>query len=284
MPNPNTLQNNIGNIEKATIEIIDARGRDPERQPATKVVGGQGGGFGALAIADSALAAGGGTGLLSTMGIGGLDAVAMGQGLMAGATKKTYTVQFNPSSLQLRGRGPGFMPIYGFAPSADNRGTETVSPTNQEVRITFSVQLVFDQVHPFDAFMADKFNTAPSAVGVNIAKAVMTGKGKKTPTVQQTVEGFIAAIRSQYTRIITFSWGKMIYAGTLNTVNAQYTMFNMQGQPIHATMDLTILCVQDDIAANTMGVWMNAYKKAFSGQSFDAVRGVQTASNLLNLG
>ncbi|MCR5032413.1 MAG: hypothetical protein K6A92_06090 [Lachnospiraceae bacterium] len=195
-------------------------------------------------------------------------------------TIKRYTVQFNPSSISLRGRGQGFMPVLTYGQNG-----ETVKPPKQSVRITMSVRLVVDQVSNADAFMEDKLNLSPTQLGQNIAGAVMTGLGKKQVTVQQTVEGFIAALRSPYTRQVGFHWGSMNYVGILNNVSAQYVMFNLQGQPIRAYINLSILCMHDDPAPNSLGPWEEAYKKAFSGDELDTVKGgSQLATNLINLG
>lgn len=276
---PNTFQNIIGNIEKARIEIIDARGRDTKRQPPVKVVGGKMlSAVPTLKLNDTALAKAGQTGLLGSLGQVAKTTMANGN-YIRGASKKTYIVQFNPSSLTLRARGPGFVPILAY----DENG-KTVSPTEQSVRITVSVQLIFDQVDPYSAFMEDKLNMSPTALGTNIAKGVMTANGQKMATVQQTVEGFVAALRSPYTRTITFTWGALAYAGVLNSVSAQYTMFDIEGQAIRASMNLSLLCVQDNLVPGSLGPWEDAYEKAFGGDSFDTVRGTQTAGNWLNLG
>ncbi|MCR5503802.1 MAG: hypothetical protein K6F53_12425 [Lachnospiraceae bacterium] len=271
------LNANIGNIEKAVIEIIDARGRAPKKEGAVVPAGG-GGGF--LNLADTMLSKTGAASSLINQSLGNVAGKIAGfENRLKGASAKRFTVQFNPSSLSVRARGQGYMPTLAYGQNG-----ATAEPAHQSVRVTVSVRLIFDQVDPFDAFMEDKTNLAPTNIGTGIAKTVNTARGKKTATVQQTVEGFIAALRSPYTRIITFHWGEMNYSGILNNVAAQYVMFNMQGQPIRAYMNLSLLHMDDTQDPDTLGAWEEAYKKAFSGDSLDTVKGFQSATNLINLG
>ena len=272
---------NLGLVEKAIIEIIDARARGMNEADA---VGGVGGGLApgmpdipVLDAADTFLEASGAGNLMSSVGIG-----ATTEGLKKyykGATAKRYTVQFNPSSLSVKGRGQGFMPVLAYGTNG-----ATVHPTKQNVRITVSMRLVVDQVKNADAFMSDKLNLSPTQLAQNVGTAIMTGMGANQPTVQQTVEGFIAALRSPYTRIITFHWGTMNYSGILNNVSAQYVMFNVQGQPVRAYINLSLLCMHDNPAPNSLGPWQAAYKAAFSGDELDTTAATQVATNLLNLG
>ncbi|MCR5278217.1 MAG: hypothetical protein K6E19_02140 [Lachnospiraceae bacterium] len=192
-------------------------------------------------------------------------------------TKKSYEVQFNPSSLSLRGRGQGFMPVLTF-----DKQSNPAKNAKQSVRITMSVRLVIDQVVNFTSFTEDKLNLSPTQIAANIA--VLTAqKASNKPNVQQTVEGLIAALRSQYTREIDFFWGTMHYKGILNNVSAQYVMFDTAGHPVRAYINLSLLCVEN-VNPETLGIWEAAYEAAFSGDTLDTTNAGQIAPNLLNLG
>ncbi len=194
--------------------------------------------------------------------------------------RKHYIVQFNPASLNLQARGPGYMNVMAF----DEKGRNT-GPSKQRVRIYFTVQLIIDQEDNLDCFLEDKFNVSPTQLGQNIAKGVMKMAGKKKePTVKDTVEAFIAAIRSSRTRDVAFTWGRMYYHGELNSVNAQYVMFNRKGQPVRANINLAIQCFNEDSLPNSLGEWEGAYKKAFGDEAERGAGVGQTLGNVFNLG
>ncbi|MBR3525378.1 MAG: hypothetical protein IKO11_05985 [Lachnospiraceae bacterium] len=258
----NALLSNIGIIEKAVIEIQDRRKKVVEVQEGVEAQGG-GGGLGGAA----------GT-MLGEIGGKVLSAVKVLPSV------KRYVVQFNPSSLQIEARGPGHMNIMSFD------GGKSVSPGKQRVRMYFRVQLVFDQENNFDAFLEDKMNLSPTQLGQNIARAGLqaAGKMKKDPTVRETVEAFVAAIRSPYTRKVTFAWGNMRYAGELNDVSAQYVMFNRKGQPVRANVSLAIQCFNEDPYPNSLGEWEAAYKRAFNDDENRTAGMGQKLGSVLNLG
>lgn len=193
--------------------------------------------------------------------------------------EKQYIVQFNPSTLSLHARGEGFMPMLSYG-----ENSQPGQDTKSKVRVYLTVQLVFDQVDPLDAFIQDKTNVAPTNLATGGIKTAMTIAGKKKVTVQETVEGFIAMLRSPNTRNVKFSWGQMYYEGVVNNVNAQYTMFNMQGQPIRAHVSLSIMCVDGSSSAEEMGdPWKTAFDKMCDAGGFNGVKEVQEIGNLFNI-
>jgi hypothetical protein len=246
------VEANLGNIEKAKIMILDIRGRDISQEKAVMANGG----FQKMSL--------GGT----KLGDSGMKKIVAGQlagdpiasltfnktGRITGASWKEYIVPFNPSTLSIRGRGQGFMPILAYGQNG-----ATAEPGKQSVRVTITVQLIFDKVDPADAFMEDKASLSPTKLGTNIAKlAIASNGGREDLSVQKQVEGFIAALRSPYTRLVEFLWGEMEYCGVLNNVSAQYVMFNLQGQPVRAHVNLSILHMDDTQDPDTLGPWQDA--------------------------
>lgn len=271
----NAAQSVTGNIEKAVIEIIDMRGRDLKLEPPVSM-----GGAGASAFGLSAASTFGGSAALTDAA--GDFAGKAGDSLLSwleGATRKCFYVQFNPSELTLSGYGGGRVTKTDYT-SEKGKG---ISFEQAAVRITLNVKLIFDKVDPQDAFMADKLNTSATAMMEGAAKGVRSALGKKDNSVQTEVEGLIAALHSTYTRRITFHWGTMNYTGVLNRVSAQYTMFNVKGQPIRATVALSLVCADKDVAPNSMGVWQEYYQNAFQGGSQSYVKTAQKAGNLLGI-
>lgn len=271
----NAAQSVTGNIEKAVIEIIDMRGMDLKLEPPVSM-----GGAGVSSLGLSAASTFGGSAALTDAA--GDFARQAGDTLLSrleGATRKCFYVQFNPNELTLSGYGGGRVTKTDYT-SEKGKG---ISFEQAAVRITLNVKLIFDKVDPQDAFMADKLNTSPTAMMEGAAKGVRSAFGKKDNSVQTEVEGFIAALHSTYTRRITFHWGTMNYTGVLNRVSAQYTMFNVKGQPIRATVALSLVCADKDVSPNSMGVWQEYYQKAFQGGSQSYVKAAQKAGNLLGI-
>ena len=277
-----------GNIEKAVIEIIDMRGRKVIVEPPVEV---QGGGLtGKLSSAVSLPS------LKASNTLAGISAltdtvndIAKGSKLnvlegpasllsgIEGATRKLFYVQFNPNELSLSGYGGGLASKTDFSEKGNS-----ITFDKADVRITLNVRLIFDKVDPQDAFMADKANTSTTAMATGAAKAALTAKGKKDYSVQTEVEGFIAALRSKYTRRITFHWGTMTYTGILNRVSAQYTMFNVQGLPVRAFVNLSLVCADEAVSPSSMGMWQAYYQELFEAGNQSYVKAAEKAGNLLN--
>lgn len=247
----------IGNIEKAIIVITDERVEElTVEQP--------------VSMGKSSVLSAGGISLPGNLSLPAFS---------AGITNKSFYVQFNPSDLSLSGYGGGQVAKTDYS-SKDGKGI-TFAPA--AVRIMLNVQLIFDRVDPQDAFMSDKLTSSLGSMGQGAIKAVRTARGKKESSVQTEVEGFIAALRSSYTRKIGFYWGSMHYLGVLSKVSSQYTMFNVLGEPIRALVRLSMVCADEEVSPGDMGMWREYYEEAFSGGSTSYVKAAQKASNLLNI-
>ena len=276
----NAAQSAVGNIEKAVIEIIDMRGRDLKQEPPVSM-GGTNKSLGGLpAPSLSADSVFGGSAAL-TDAAADLSEEVGGRLLsqLEGATRKCFYVPFNPSELSISGYGGGRVTKTDYT-SREGKG---IAFEQADVRITLNVKLIFDKVDPMDAFMSDKLSSSVTTLAEGVQKGVRTALGKKDNSVQTEVEGFIAALHSTYTRRITFHWGRMNYTGVLNQVSAQYTMFNVKGQPIRAVVSLSLVCADKDVSANSMGVWQEYYYQAFQGGNQSYVRAAQKAGNLLGI-
>ncbi len=263
-----SVVNNTGNIEKAIIEIMDLREREVIEKDAIKVVGGQGHGGDAFSYARSAGGSMTNSGVLTDAvrkmaGFGDEETVndAMLQSI-ATQNWKRYKVMFNPNTLHLSGHSGGLVQKSDFG-----KGNNGLQYSRGSTTIMMSVQLLFDACDPQDAFMGDKLSSSPTATITGVAKGFLSG-GVKKITVQPEVEGFIGAIRNPCTRIITFNWGDLSYSGSLRNVRAQYSMFNMTGDPVRATVDLSIMCADDDeLSGASLAVWQARYKDAFENGS-----------------
>ena len=151
-----------------------------------------------------------------------------------------------------------------------------------KIRITMDVKLIFDKVNVKDAFMAERFSTAPTSATTGLVQLGMKAAGKADYSVQKEVEGFIAALRSPNTRKINFYWGDMFYGGILYRVSSRYTMFNPQGEPVRGEVQLSITCADEEVQETSMGRWQKQYQKAFQNQNQSFVKKAQKVGNLLN--
>ena len=220
-----------------------------------------------------------------------LEQTILGSGLnsLSGITlkgsKKQFQVQFNPSDLQIEGHGGGRMATTAFN-NVDEEGRTIPGAIDFKpvpIHINLNVKLLFDNMNANECFLSAKTNIAPSELAKSVIKTGLSAAGKnRKMTVQQEVEGLIAALRSPYTRCITFNWGDMSYTGILNRVSAQYTMFNSSGIPVRAVVQLSLICADESISPNSLGSWQDAYETAFNGGSKSLVSWTQRAGSLLN--
>ncbi|MBD5527287.1 MAG: hypothetical protein HDR02_02610 [Lachnospiraceae bacterium] len=277
-----------GNIEKAIIEIIDLRGRKVVVEPPVEV---QGGGLAgrqssipsmpALNAFETFTDASSLAGTIAYVDkAAGLD---VSGGLsdplpyVNGATRKLFYVQFNPNELSLSGYAG--RPVKRMDFSKEGIASEY---TMANPRITMNVKLIFDKTDPQDAFMGDKLNMSVTSIATGGVKAVRSLTGKKDNSVQTEVDGLIAALRSTYTRRITFHWGTMNYTGILNRVSAEYTMFNVLGLPIRAYVDLSLTCADESVSPGSMGIWQEYYEQLFDIGDQSYVKAAQKAGNWIN--
>lgn len=146
-----------------------------------------------------------------------------------------FELPFNPSSIRLEAIAGG-----GHKKVTTTGGVNygTVDP-----RIQVSFTAYIDEVNNYDAFLFERVDKS-GAVGV--ARTAYHAVSGQEYSVAVYVEGLIAALRSADNSHIIFSWGKMTYEGTLNTVEAKYTMFNPDGNPIKAEINIRILCVSGE--------------------------------------
>ena len=165
-------------------------------------------------------------------GMAGLNA-ALESGQISG---KKFTVQFNPTTIQVIGRGGGRAPISNYGSvGKDQPGKIEYKALDPYINVNFT--LMFDALNNADAFMEERFTLGVGTVAKNVVTAV---RGKEYTVIPQ-VEGFLAALRDEDHRTMIFQWGSLRYTGVLNSVSANYTMFNTAGNPIRAQVQIGML-------------------------------------------
>ena len=139
------------------------------------------------------------------------------------ANEKGYLpikVQYNPASITFSGlKGHQGMDGHDGAYMEFNRPVET----------TMSMELIFDTMDIQKSFML-------SQTGKDIARGLL----RENASVRPIVELLIAATVFTSTRWIGFAWNKTLFWGELVSVNATYTMFDKEGEPVRAKVGIRI--------------------------------------------
>lgn len=262
------LNSVLGNTESAYLVVEDSRSqcKPKKKDPLSKLFGSV-----ASAVGDAVSAA--------TDAVNSATSAVLGGGTSElpttrGATKKYFKVQFNPSELTLNGM---LERAVRQDAQAGESGKRTATDAVQRPTITMTVRLYFDDVCQSDAFMGEKFTSGLSMQTVVNAVSMLSGK---VYTVQPQVEALIAALRNNYTRAITFYWGKFSFSGQLSNVGAQYTMFSTSGRPVRAVVTLRIY---QELDPEKIAPWYTDFTSAFKGGGLSLTGAAQKVGNLLNL-
>ena len=200
--------------------------------------------------------------------------------------KFRFECQFNPNELYINGYGGEELPIQkyrtaedleemkkkaqgGEAPAGDQKegepnkihgGSTMASATT---RIDMSFKIAFDKSNPQDAFFSDKFSLSATNIGKGVARGIMKGKGILENSVQPEVEALTAIVRNGKRRLTRFVWGDMVYEGVLNSVNAEYVMFNINGEPCRAFVSLSMVLYDQEVAGANTDIWQSEYQTDF---------------------
>ena len=262
------LNSVIGNTETAYLVVEDLRSLcvPKKKDPLSKLFGSVADAVGqaASAAADAVNAA------TSAVLGGGTSELAVTEG----AKKKYFKVQFNPSELTLNGMLERESKQNA---QAGQTGKRTATDAVQRPTVTMTVRLYFDDMCQSDAFMAEKFSSGVSVQTVVNAVSMLSGK---VYSVQPQVEALIAALRNNYTRTITFYWGKFSFSGQLSNVGAQYTMFSTSGRPIRAVVSLRIYQELDPAKISS---WYTDFTNTFKGGGLSLTGAAQKVGNLFNV-
>lgn len=196
--------------------------------------------------------------------------------------KATMEVKYNPSSIRLSARAGTYR-----KPGVGQGGFNQTDQSSVPAQATMNVELIFDDVNPQDAFMLTKFTSINVGSMVSNVGGIVKQLTKGGYSVQPQVEGLIALITSKDSREIQFCWDKMMFAGEVINVSANYTMFNPVGNPIRARVGLTIQKVDADESKTQKKYWDDAFTEMFgtsnADKSIDSNLKRDFLTNFLNL-
>lgn len=194
-----------------------------------------------------------------------------------------FEFQYNPESIYMNSQAGSYMNRQG----APESGLNQVTMTDIPAQTSMNFRLYFYDINNSDAFMADKL--IPSVSGAIKAVAGLVC----TYSVQTPVEGLVSLVTQYATRQAVFVMGRIVFFGEIENVNAQYTMFSPEGNPIAAVVDLSIrqqtTNLKDadgfDIVAESDDYWDIAFENLLGkpGISQDLDMKGFAADSLLNL-
>ena len=146
-------------------------------------------------------------------------------------------VQYNPATISMQSVG-GAIEKYT---AMGNDSPNSLVSMDKKTSTYLTVDLIFEEVINSDAFGSTTMENG----GVNISNSVdmakdMVANLSGDVSVRTKVEGLISLLMLKRTRQIIFVWGNMFFHGELLSVNANYTMFNKNGNPIRATASIQI--------------------------------------------
>ena len=187
--------------------------------------------------------------------------------------KYRFEVQFNPAEISISGYGGERLPTQQFVSdkherdkigSVEHHGPRPSSRmAAADTRINMTFRVVFDKVDPQDAFYSDKFTLGQTSVATGLVKSTLKAAGVKNNSVQNEVEALHAAARNKDRRLAMFIWGDMVYEGKINSIDSEYVMFNVSGQPIRANVTINmVLFGKEDLGKNIEN-WKREYNDDF---------------------
>lgn len=195
-----------------------------------------------------------------------------------------YHVQYNPSSIQISTSAGSFKQT-----SFGGEGVGKFSQYNVPPQTQLSALLIFDDMVPDDAFMYSKFtNAAPTKLVQDLANQTAVMKAGYGHTVQPYVEGLLSLISSAQKRIVRFCWAEMAFFGELTSVDAKYTMFNPNGNPVRAEVQIEIQ-QYGMYTKESQSYYEEAFDAIFGSEEvksqvqFDAGSNMEFIQNILNI-
>ena len=107
--------------------------------------------------------------------------------------------------------------------------------------------------------MADKFRLSVGdavSAGTAIAQTVKGGY-----TVRPQIDGLMGVIMDMNTRGVAFVWQDMVFEGQVSDLRSSYDMFNMTGNPISGSIDMSIT---QNLDGESLNAWDKALDRCFT--------------------
>lgn len=151
--------------------------------------------------------------------------------------KELFEVQFNPVELNINASAKKSKKHVGI----DKKHHKT-DYGSLGVQVIVTIPLIFDESDSINSIIREALNKS------------------KNLSIADKVNIFINHVKNPNLRNIRFSWGTLTYEGQLYSVTVEYNMFDKAGNPLHANVNLQLLCKNGED-----GYWDNICKK-FKGK------------------
>lgn len=171
------------------------------------------------------------------------------------AKSEIMRVQYNPSSLSIRANASTIQINSVQQPGEIGAVQQQERPPS----IVLSVKLLFSAVNSKDAFMADKFRLSAgdaASAGTAIAQTVKGGY-----SVRPQIDGLMGVIMDMDTRGVAFVWQDMVFEGQVSDLRSSYDMFNMSGNAISGSIDMSIT---QNLDGASLSAWDKALDQCFT--------------------
>ncbi len=163
--------------------------------------------------------------------------------------KSYHNLAFNPNELKIKAQHKPEPRMYF---NTSNRRSSQNSHVNAHV--DFSVRLYLDNLD--DLVRTDYSRMDELQVSVDTAEglytAFTTDKTTRERKLYDRVNGLVQSLNSASTRKVEFCWNKFSFLGMVTGVQVEYTMFTYSGNPIRATIDLTLRQLYNKAAKKPM--------------------------------
>lgn len=143
--------------------------------------------------------------------------------------------QYNPKSISISASGGGLL----RRPNAGDASLSQMQITSNVSRSIFSVELMFEDINIADAFHLEGLDMNAESILKTIASMAVNSIGSGY-SVQAKCDGLLALLNFKRLKQVVFLWSNMFFHGELTSVDVKYSMFNKLGNPILATVRLTI--------------------------------------------
>lgn len=196
-------------------------------------------------------------------------------------------VEFNPSTLRYTAMNGSFQQQQSVTGDIGSH----IAQYNIDAQTNLTFEIYIDSAICLSSTTGLSLSTAMSA-------AANLFKGRDFYNIAPVVDGLCSLCSDVETQYIIFAWGKMLFWGVLEGVNAEYVMFDVDGKPIRAKVTMNIRQSskinkdenEEGVSSESNTYWEEVYKKFFGKGSkslqfgsTSATSSMKDFNNLLNL-
>lgn len=168
-------------------------------------------------------------------------------------------LMFNPATIKISSSG-GTMVDNDCVGAMNSVGNRSLMKKDQPVTRVLSFTTIIDDTNNDDAF---HFSGNTSLTIGNVVGTAMDIIAPKTHSVKTKVEALLGLLSEKVYSDAIFCYGKMVFHGELTTVNARYTMFNKDGNPIRAEVGIELQQLTGGKFSADVAMWNDKFNNAF---------------------